>query len=91
MPPPQKDERNASDADLAAIGRRKRRKWRPVPTLAFINWQREPGFRPVPDASWLAIDRSWGGRLITITVKYYALRFDFRYDWIAELTEAKSP
>jgi hypothetical protein len=91
MPPAQKDECSASNTILKAIGRRNRRKWRLVPTLTFINWQREPGFQPVPDAPWLSLERSWGGRLVNITVRYYALRLDFRYDWIAEMTEAHSP
>ena len=88
---PQKEERTVGDADLAAKGRRQRRRWRLVPTLAFIDWQREPGFQPVPDAPWLSLESSWGGRLISITVKYYALRLDFRYDWIGEIAETRGP
>lgn len=91
MPSAQLKERNVGDADLAAKGPRQRRRWRLVPTLAFIDWQREPGFLPVPDAPWLSLERSWGGRLINITVKFYALRLDFRYDWIAEIAETRIP
>ena len=91
MPSPQKEERKVGHADLAANGRRNRRKWRLVPTLSFIDWRREPGFQPVPNIPWLYLERSWGGRLVVITVKYCALRFDFRHDWVAEITEIQGP
>ena len=91
MSPTQKDECSGSNTILKTIGRRDRRKWRLVPTLTFINWRRQPGFQPVPNLPWFSLERSWEGRLISLRVMYYALRLDFRHDWVAEITEILGP
>lgn len=66
------------------------RKWRIIPRLSFINYKKN--FPNMGDDCFnkiFNIHRAWGGRLIYIHIKHFAVELDFRYSWINDLIGIK--
>lgn len=55
-------------------------RWRIIPKVSFINYGKKSCFNRLFYCS-----RMWSGKLIYFGIKHYAIEFDFRKDWLADM------
>jgi hypothetical protein len=56
-----------------------------IPRIHFINY-----LKCYPQSAgcwkqWFSVRRYWGGKIILISVRHFAIEFDFRRDWLADM------
>lgn len=64
------------------------KKWRIIPKVAFVNYRKRfPGISAQAFGQLFYIRSAWSGRLVFVGVKHFAIEFDFRRNWLAELMD----
>ena len=56
--------------------------------IEYVNYNKE-----FPKAKcwkkWFSLKRYWSGKIWHIGIKHHCLVFDFRYDWISDMTDGR--
>lgn len=66
--------------------------FRIIPRVRFINYRKgKPSIGKDIFQEWFAVDRGWGGRIVDIRCKHFALSFDFRGNWLSDMANFRAP
>lgn len=64
------------------------KKWTLIPKITVGDYAKlYPNIHKGAFRSWFRISRSWGGRIIQITIRTKFISLDFRRNWLKELIE----
>ncbi len=80
--------RNGKTATSAAVLLAMAGRWRVIPRIRFVDYHKEFPVSKSVKSTWkraLDIQCLWNGKIIHITIKHYAIVFDFRHNWLADM------
>lgn len=62
-------------------------KWRKIPVVSFYNMRKlYPNSSNECWSQWFYVARFWNGKIIKIMIRHWCLSFDFRRNWLADMS-----